>query len=249
VRCGSTAGGAPPFLPSYIGRITTEGVITLSGAIGSCSGNNPLTGPITAGPDGAMWFTESAGFTCVQIGRITTAGVITQFPIPTAASSPTGITAGSDGALWFTEISPLFGSKIGRITTAGTLTEFPIPTSKSQPLGITAGPDGALWFTEFNGNKIGRLLACRPPSTHDFNGDCTSDILWRDTSGNTAAWLMNGKVPGTILQVSCTGFVRSIVTPAELPTFGSLTLAVIRGTPCSRRSLDQMICRFHRYIS
>jgi FG-GAP-like repeat len=28
--------------------------------------------------------------------------------------------------------------------------------------------------------------------THDFNGDGRSDIVWRDASGNTAIWLMNG---------------------------------------------------------
>jgi hypothetical protein len=28
--------------------------------------------------------------------------------------------------------------------------------------------------------------------THDFNGDCKSDIIWRDTSGNLAIWEMNG---------------------------------------------------------
>jgi hypothetical protein len=28
--------------------------------------------------------------------------------------------------------------------------------------------------------------------THDFNGDGKSDLLWRDSSGNLAAWLMNG---------------------------------------------------------
>jgi hypothetical protein len=28
--------------------------------------------------------------------------------------------------------------------------------------------------------------------TGDFNGDGMSDILWRDTSGNTAIWFMNG---------------------------------------------------------
>jgi hypothetical protein len=28
--------------------------------------------------------------------------------------------------------------------------------------------------------------------THDFNGDGRSDILWRDSSGNAAVWLMNG---------------------------------------------------------
>jgi len=28
--------------------------------------------------------------------------------------------------------------------------------------------------------------------TGDFDGDGKSDILWRDSSGNTAIWLMNG---------------------------------------------------------
>ena len=42
-------------------------------------------GGITAGPDGALWFTEQ---TANKIGRITTAGVITEFPIPTANSLP-----------------------------------------------------------------------------------------------------------------------------------------------------------------
>ena len=42
------------------------------------------------------------------------ADTITEFPIPTISSFPTGITAGPDGNLWFTESS---GDKIGRITT------------------------------------------------------------------------------------------------------------------------------------
>jgi virginiamycin B lyase len=60
-----------------------------------------------------LWFTEHNGN---KIGRITTAGVITEFPIPTAGSTPWGITAGPDGALWFAESN---ANKIGRITTAG----------------------------------------------------------------------------------------------------------------------------------
>jgi virginiamycin B lyase len=106
---------------------------------------------ITAGPDGALWFTEQ---NANKIGRITTAGTITEFAIPTADSFPEFITTGPDGALWFTELN---GNKIGRITTAGTITEFALPTANSQPLGITTGPDGALWFTELNANKIGRI--------------------------------------------------------------------------------------------
>src|ERR1039457_940406 len=66
-----------------------------------------------AGRDGALWFTE---FNSNQIGRITTAGYVTEYPIPTAGSWPIGIVAGPDGALWFTE---QLGDKIGRITTAG----------------------------------------------------------------------------------------------------------------------------------
>ena len=52
-------------------------------------------GPITAGPDGALWFPE--GGANPRIGRITTAGAVTEFPI---TNSPGGITAGPDGALW-----------------------------------------------------------------------------------------------------------------------------------------------------
>jgi virginiamycin B lyase len=42
-----------------------------------------------------------------------TEGVITEFAIPTADSSPQVIAAGPDDALWFTEFS---ANKIGRIT-------------------------------------------------------------------------------------------------------------------------------------
>jgi hypothetical protein len=110
--------------------------------------NRPLS--ITTGPDGALWFTENGGN---KIARITTAGVITEFPIPTADSNPTGITAGPDGALWFAEAS---ADKIGRITTEGVITEFPI-TAGSFPTDITTGPDGALWFPEYHAGQIGRI--------------------------------------------------------------------------------------------
>jgi streptogramin lyase len=65
----------------------------------------------------------------------------TEYPIPTAASSPSYVTAGPDGALWFTEYN---GNKIGRITTGGVITEYVVPTVNSMPAGITAGPDGSI---------------------------------------------------------------------------------------------------------
>ena len=95
-----------------------------------------------------------------RIGRIDTAGNVTTFAIPTAATDPTGIAAGWDGALWFTEPDT---DAIGRITTGGSITEFALPNVGSSPFGITGGPDDAVWFTEGNGNRIGRLGAVDAP--------------------------------------------------------------------------------------
>jgi sugar lactone lactonase YvrE len=76
----------------------------------SSPGSNPSG--ITAGPDGNLWFTESA---VNKIGRISPRGTITEFPVPTTGSGPDGITAGPNGNLWFTEYD---GNKIGRITSS-----------------------------------------------------------------------------------------------------------------------------------
>ena len=106
---------------------------------------------ITAGPDDALWFTEA---TNNKVARITTAGVVTEYALPTDNAFPCGIATGMDGALWFTEG---YSNKIGRITTGGAIAEYPVPTAGSNPTGITAGPDGALWFAEYSANKIGRI--------------------------------------------------------------------------------------------
>ena len=108
-----------------------------------------VLGDIAAGPDGNLWFTEGGAN---KIGRITPAGVITEFPVP--ADTGPGIVAGPDGNLWFVEQN---GNRIGRITPEGFVTEFPVPTSASAPSGIAAGPDGNLWFTELQGQNIGRI--------------------------------------------------------------------------------------------
>jgi streptogramin lyase len=132
---------------------------------------------VIAGPDGALWFTETGYFVYPgpqspgnKIGRITTSGSFSEFPVPTAISLPSDITTGSDGALWFTESGSAVDfngqpylrvpGKIGRITTSGSFTEYPIArcsaTVLCDPSQITAGPDGALWFTERDG-YIGRI--------------------------------------------------------------------------------------------
>lgn len=97
-----------------------------------------LPGSITQGPDGNLWFTETAAN---KIAKITPLGSITEYVLPTEDSRPNGIVQGPDGNLWFTEPG---SNKIGKVTPTGAITEYPIPNA---PWHITAGPDGNLWFT------------------------------------------------------------------------------------------------------
>jgi streptogramin lyase len=101
---------------------------------------------ITAGPDGNLWFSQF-----LAIGRMTTDGQVTSFPIPDGAV-PGDITVGPDGNLWFTHHDR---TGIGRITLGGVVTgQFLTP---ARPARLRSGPDGNLWFTQFFANRIGRI--------------------------------------------------------------------------------------------
>ena len=120
---------------NQIGRITPSGTITEFPV--PSSGAGPVG--ITAGPDGALWFTERFGN---QIGRITTAGVVTnEFPIPTASSQPDGIVTGPDGGMWFTEIS---ANKIGRLATGFTAVPV-LSVTPTASASFTQGQVGATY--------------------------------------------------------------------------------------------------------
>lgn len=113
-------------------------------------GSRPYT--IVAGPDGALWFTESIGN---KIGRINTKGIFQEFDVPTGKSGAYGIAVGADGNIWFTE---RFADQIGRFEFFGQhITEFPIPTAFAQAWEIAPGPDGNLWFTEEDVHQIGMI--------------------------------------------------------------------------------------------
>ena len=114
---------------------------------------------IGAGPDGNIWFTETAN--PGRIGRIKPDGTITEFTTGlTGDSAPGGIVAGPDGNIWFTEIN---GNRVGRITPAGAISEFSMGLqANARPYAITAGPDGNLWFSNNNNNVNGGSSAGSP---------------------------------------------------------------------------------------
>jgi len=104
---------------------------------------------ITWGFSGDLWFTEPE---FNKVAKITSAGVITEFDVPTPGSNPLGIATVGGGDAWFTEYN---ANKIGHVTAAGVFSEFTIPTPSSGPWGIIPGPTGGYWFVEQLGNKIG----------------------------------------------------------------------------------------------
>ncbi len=114
---------------------------------------------IAAGSDGNMWFTEFPGN---AIARITPAGVVTEFPVPTAnaftAELP-HIIGASDGNLWFTE-SGATANKIAKSTTSGTITEFATlfaPPPPDQPAGLVDRLDGNIWYVGNGSARVGFL--------------------------------------------------------------------------------------------
>ena len=127
-----------------IGRIDVLGGITeFPGVTGSPD-------RITAGPDGNLWFTEPFPFDN-RIGRITTAGAITEFQL-TSPSSPQDIVTGPDGNLWFTESD---GERLSQITPDGIVTE--VQRVRGGPWGIGRAADGSIWLTQITANRVGRF--------------------------------------------------------------------------------------------
>jgi len=128
-----------------VGRITVEGVVDAEFLIprAVC-----LPRDIVAGVDGNLWFTGSDAL----IGRVTPAGVITEYATPINASLPHGITNGPDGNIWFVEGQ---GQSVARATPF--IIEYPVDVNVlAYPMGIASGPDGNLWFTA-NRPNIGRM--------------------------------------------------------------------------------------------
>ncbi|HTA38941.1 MAG TPA: hypothetical protein VK760_07690, partial [Candidatus Acidoferrales bacterium] len=128
-----------------IERITTAGTPTVF------SGPTGAPQSITVGSDNKLWFGERGIVNA--IGRMTTAGTVTnEYALP-FGSNPNAITLGPDSNVWFAEQG---SNQIGKITTAGTITQYVLQSGAS-PQGITAGPDGNIWFTECGTGVIGRL--------------------------------------------------------------------------------------------
>ncbi len=242
-------------VPGEIGRITTSGVVTelavpaIPPPAGSSSGTAPTQATledIAAGPDGALWFTGVPG----EIGRITTAGVVTEFAIPSApppAGSPpqgTGdpsqqplIVGGPDGDLWFAVIDSSGYVSIGRITPSGAVSLFNVPGYFDAIAGLTSGPNGNVWFTEEEdginaGEKpaVGEISPAGVTTLHpipqgttldpDVGVDADPEALTAGPGG--AMWFTEDEAIG---RITPSGAIQRI----PLPTLGATPVSLITG--------------------
>jgi streptogramin lyase len=207
-----------------IGRITTTGTVT-SYYVGMYN----FPGGITAGPDGALWFTVQRAH---AIGRITTTGTITEY-WDDSIFYPFQITAGPDGALWFTNTTYPNTPSIGRITTTGTVTTYTDP-SVSGGSGIAAGPDGALWFTNYENNSIGRITTTVTPGIVDFTPTVgrvgTRVTITGQNLGRATKVTFNGTPAKAILSNSATEIVTIVPHGA---TTGRISITTEAGTATS----------------
>ena len=165
---------------------------------------------ITAGPDGALWFTNEANN---SIGRITTTGIITDYVIK-GSNNPRAITVGSDGAIWFSGFSV-----IGRITTGGATTIYSDYPDTYDIQDITSGPDGALWFTNGftttdNPGSIGRITTSGEVSTYKGSSIEGPEGI---TSGPDGTLWFAGAYNDSIGRITTTGSVSSYSGNIEGP--------------------------------
>lgn len=114
-------------------------------------------GVVLLGPDKSIWFTDYGND---KIGRISAAGVVTEFALP-AGADPEGMAVGPDGNFWITDGAH---RKIIKESTSGVaLASYGRHLSANEtPNAIVAAPDGNLYFTEDASNiltadKIGRI--------------------------------------------------------------------------------------------
>jgi streptogramin lyase len=137
-----------------------------------------------------VWFNEVLGG---NIGRITPAGVITEFPATTPLTPFTGWIVAGPTNLWFVRRdslnSPPANPQLAEMTTSGVVTQtFPLPPGTNASL--TLGPDGNIWFTEYNNSEIGHT---NPDGTFTlFSAYDAADIikapdgnLWFDAATST----------------------------------------------------------------
>ena len=99
---------------------------------------------------GFVWATLQNGG---KLLRISEAGEVAEFELPTRQGGPGDVAVDSRGGVWVLELA---ANKIARFAD-GRFAEFVVPTPNAGITALAVAPDGAAWFTETRAHKLGRV--------------------------------------------------------------------------------------------
>jgi FG-GAP-like repeat/FG-GAP repeat len=181
----------------YVGSPFQGTSVALSG-----DGNTAIVGGYADNSNvGAAWiFTRSNGVWTQQGGKLFSAGAVGPalqgWSVSLSGDGNTAILGGyqdngSVGATWVYRRSSGVWSQIGHKLVGTNATGVP---QQGWAVALSADGNTILSGASGNGGDGGAWVFVRTnrTNTHDFNDDGYSDIVWRDSSGNVAFWLMNG---------------------------------------------------------
>ncbi len=160
-----------------------------------------------------MWFTEYH-----HIGKITTAGTITQYAYSqNVTPEPGDITLGGDGKIWFTlggaGVSPAWLGRLVPSTGAMTLFNLTTLVNCNFDDALTAANDGNVWVdcgTEIvRVTPAGVATAFTPPA-NAYPGEISGDMT--KGAGNTI-WWGGGFDSGDVVQYDVTANTYSVHVP------------------------------------
>jgi streptogramin lyase len=144
-------------------KLTTAGATTFYPLPASVAGPGHGAGSICAGPDGNLWI-GIAGLPIPYVGRVTTAGAITAYPIRTAADSVGWLSTkigclGSSIYLAAGNTNTQYATVLAQIATDGTVTQLwriPRLSADGDPVitGFALGPDQNPWFVDWQAETV-----------------------------------------------------------------------------------------------
>jgi hypothetical protein len=173
---------------------------------------------LVAGPDNNLWVSEyAAADSGGAIAKVTTAGVATNYAVPSSAAAGP-ITLGSDNALWF----PFEGANgapsvnMGRISTSGVVTAYPLPNTDTDIVSIASGSDGNLWYLADGVDNSGdSALRAFSPTSESIVANLALPMATYGTPGS-----MVSNPSGGSLVIATSGSPGGLlkVTPSLTPT-------------------------------
>lgn len=178
-----------------------------------------LPASIVSGPDGALWFVERFA---AKVGRITTAGQISEYALP-GGSEPRGIAAAPlEEALWITEGT----GKVARVGVDGEIRQFDVSSRYARPNQIAVGAEGDVWFTDDGADQVDRIS---PAGTLTHFQLKEGSKPWGITAGPDGDIWFTERFGNKIGFIATTGPTEGQINLTELRTPKSNPVAITAG--------------------